>query len=128
MIRSTVDHLAQFLRRHWLPILLALLWALVLSGYAWLRHMRLNSSTFDLGIKAQVIWNTWQGDWFASTVEVSHYLGDHVQFIFLLIAPLFGLWEDVRVLLILQALLLGLGALPLYRIAQRKLDDQLLAA
>ena len=128
MIRSTVDHLAQFLRRHWLPILLALLWALVLSGYAWLRHMRLNSSTFDLGIKAQVIWNTWRGDWFASTVEVSHYLGDHVQLIFLLIAPLFGLWEDVRVLLILQALLLGLGAIPLYRIALRKLDDQVLAA
>ncbi|MFN2137387.1 MAG: DUF2079 domain-containing protein, partial [Candidatus Promineifilaceae bacterium] len=127
MIRSTANRLALFWRAHRLPLLAAMVWTLVLSAYAWLRHMRLNSSTFDLGIKAQVIWNSWHGDWFASSVEVSHYLGDHVQLIFLLLAPLFGLWEDVRVLLFAQALLLSLGALPVYRIARRALGDRGLA-
>lgn len=118
---------AQF-RKHWIPIFFAIIWAVVLSTYSLLRHNRLNSSTYDLGIKAQVIWNTWQGDWFASTVEVTHYLGDHVQLIFLILAPLFGLWEDARILLILQAVLLSLGVIPLYRIALRCLEDRWLAA
>ena len=124
MNRSANARFAQFLREHWVPILLALLWAVVLSAYAWLRHTRLNSSTYDLGIKAQVIWNTWRGDWFASSVEVSHYLGDHVQLIFLLLAPFLGFWRDARLLLIIQALLLSLGAVPIYRIALRKLNDR----
>jgi uncharacterized membrane protein len=124
MNRLNTARLKEFLRDHWLPILLALFWGVVLSAYAWLRHMRLNSSTYDLGIKAQVIWNTWRGDWFASTIEVSHYLGDHVQLIFLLLAPLFGIWRDVRMILIVQAFVLSAGAIPVYRIALRKLDDR----
>lgn len=104
-----------------------LLWTVILSAFAITRHQRLNSSAYDLAIKAQVIWNTFQGDWFASSIEVSHYLGDHVQLIFLLLAPFFALWEDVGVLLIIQALLLSLGALPVYRIARRTLDNQPLA-
>ncbi len=127
MIRSISNRLAQFLRVHWAPLLLALLWTLVLASYAWLRHTRINSSTFDLGIKAQVIWNTWHGDWFASSMEVSHYLGDHVQLIFLLLAPLFGLWADARMLLIAQSLLLSLGGVFVYRIALRQLGDRWLA-
>ena len=128
MMATTSRRLADFWRQHRIPLLLALLWTAVLTGYAWARHMRINSTTYDLGIKAQVIWNTWQGDWFASSVEVTHYLGDHVQLIFLLLAPLFGLWQDVRVLLLVQAILLSLGALPVYRIARRHLADPLLAA
>ena len=112
MMDTIWKRFTSFVRGHWPPLLLALVWAAVLSSYAWLRHVRLNSTTFDLGIKAQVIWNTWQGDWFASSIEVSHYLGDHVQLIFLLLAPLFALWEDVRVLLIVQSLLLAAGRAP----------------
>ncbi|MDJ0754323.1 MAG: DUF2079 domain-containing protein [Ardenticatenaceae bacterium] len=109
------------------PLLMIALWTAVLATYAVLRHDRLNSSVFDFGIKSQVIWNTYQGDWFASTIEVEHYLGDHVQLIFVLLAPLFALWEDPRVLLLVQSLLLGLAGLPLYRIARRKLQDDHLA-
>ncbi len=127
MIRTSAQRLQTFLWQHRLPLLLAAVWSVVLAAFALARHQRLNSSTFDLGIKAQVIWNTWQGDWFASSIEVRNYLGDHVQLIFLLLAPLFGLWDDVQILLIAQAILLAAGALPLYRIARRQLDDELLA-
>lgn len=106
---------------------LVVLWSLVLAGYAIARHERLNSSGYDLAIKAQVIWNTLQGRWFDSSIEVQHYLGDHVQLVFLLIAPLFALWSDVKVLLLLQAIVLSLGALPLYRTAWRWTADRWLA-
>jgi uncharacterized membrane protein len=86
----------------------------VLGTFAIVRHERLNSSTYDLGIKDQVIWNTSRGRWFASSVEVGHYLGDHVQLIFLPVALLYRIWPSVHLLLGLQALGLASGALPLY--------------
>lgn len=103
---------------------LALIGAIVFSGYALIRHERLNSSTYDLGIKAQVIWNTSQGRWFASSVEVTHYLGDHVQLIFLPLALLYRLWPDVRLLLTLQAVVLAAGVFPLYEITLRRLESR----
>jgi uncharacterized membrane protein len=108
-------------------MLMVLGWTAVLITYALARYNRLNATVYDLGIKSQVIWNTYQGRWFASSIEVEHYLGDHVQFIFLLMAPLFFLWEDVQILLILQSILLSLGAIPVFRIARRKLANQWLA-
>ena len=69
------------IKAHMTVILMALCWTVVLAGYAIARHERLNSTTFDLAIEAQVIWNTWQGDWFASSIEVDNYLGDHAAFI-----------------------------------------------
>ncbi len=126
-MKSTANRLNARLRSYCWPLLVIAIWTAVLAGYAILRHDRLNSSVYDFGIKSQVIWNTYQGSWFASTIEVEHYLGDHVQLIFLLLAPLFALWEDPRVLLLLQSLLLGLAGLPLYRIARRRLADKRLA-
>jgi len=127
MIRAFARDLRSFIRSHYLVLILVLLWAIVLAAYAFARHERLNSSGYDLAIKTQVIWNTFQGNWFASSIEVEHYLGDHVQLIFLLLAPLYALWADVRIMLLLQAILLSLGAIPVYRIALRELDDRRLA-
>lgn len=127
MIQAFTRDLRSFVRSHYQVLILVFLWAIVLATYAFARHERLNSSAYDLAIKTQVIWNTFQGDWFASSIEVEHYLGDHVQIIFLLLAPLYALWADVRVMLLLQAFLLSLAAIPVYRIALRRLADRWLA-
>lgn len=121
-----------FLRPHlpwanWIAVAMIAVWGIVLTGYAFIRHGRLNSSVYDFGIKSQVIWNTFQGEWFASTIEVEHYLGDHVQLIFVLLAPLFALWRDPRVLLLVQSLLLCTAGWPLFRIARRRLKHDGLA-
>ena len=115
------------LREYWLVCCLALIGAIAFSGFAIVRHERLNSSTYDLGIKDQVIWNTSQGRWFASSVEVTHYLGDHVQLIFLPLALLYRLWPDVRLLLVLQAVGLAVGVLPVYWLAFRRLENRFVA-
>jgi len=127
MIQTMTRNLRAFVQQHSLVLILVLIWAIVLAAYAFIRHDQLNSSAYDLAIKTQVIWNTYQGDLFASSIEVEHYLGDHVQLIFLLLAPLYGLWEDAKVMLLLQSILLSLGAIPVYRIGRRHLDDKWLA-
>lgn len=100
----------------WAMIVLA---ALVFSTYSLLRHASLQSSTYDLGIQDQVVWNTAQGRPFASSIEVRFYLADHLSLILGLFAPLYRLWPDVRLLLGLQACSLALGAYPVYRLARR---------
>ncbi len=110
----------------WL-LLMVTIWAIVLAGYAILRHERLNSSVYDFGIKSQVIWNTANGRWFASSIEVTQYLGDHFQLIFLPLAVLYRLWPNPNALLLVQSLLLALAAIPVYRIANRHLRSQKLA-
>ena len=127
MIQAFSRDLRVFIRSHRIVLILAFVWAIILAAYAFTRHDQLNSSAYDLAIKGQVIWNTFQGDWFASSIEVEHYLGDHVQLIFLPLAPLYALWADVKVLLLVQSILLSVAAVPIFRIARRRLDDSWLA-
>jgi uncharacterized membrane protein len=126
-MRASWQRLKEYGKTMWPACCLALIGVLVFSGFAITRHERLNSSTYDLGIKDQVIWNTSQGRWFASSVEVTHYLGDHVQLIFLPLALLYRLWPDVRLLLVIQAAGLAAGVLPLYWLALRRLGNRGLA-
>ncbi|MFH1099138.1 MAG: DUF2079 domain-containing protein [Candidatus Uhrbacteria bacterium] len=53
------------------------------------------------------------GDWYSS-IQANSYLGDHVEPILFLLAPIFRLWSDPRLLIILQALALALTAIPVY--------------
>ncbi len=59
-------------------VLLILIWIVILASFAITRHNRLNSSAYDLAIYSQVVWNTSRGHLFASSLEVSSFLGDHV--------------------------------------------------
>lgn len=109
--------------RRWQFILAALIVAAtaVLAGYSIARHNAFNSKAYDLGLHAQVWWNTGHGRLFAGSVEVDNYLGDHVSPIILPLAPLYRLWPDARLLLLLQASALAIGAWPLALLARRRL-------
>ncbi|NKQ37600.1 MAG: DUF2079 domain-containing protein [Chloroflexi bacterium] len=124
---SKTQNVQTFIREHRAVLIMVTIWAIVLAGFSILRHERLNSSVYDFGIKSQVIWNTANGRWFASSIEVTQYLGDHFQLIFLPLAALYRLWPNPNALLLVQSLLLALAAVPLYRIANRHLHSQKLA-
>lgn len=113
------------------------LWAMVLvyvvtyTTLSLVKHNRFHSFTLDLGIMTQVTWNTAHGRLFETSLGramdtelVGSYLGNHVRPVFLLLAPVYRVWPDPRVLLILQSLALGLGVVPLYLIAERDLRDR----
>ncbi len=106
-------------------IVLFLLGAVTLSVLALLHHRALGTG-YDLGIYDQVVWNIAHGRLFQTTLvyETGGYY-DHFEPILALIAPLYWLVPDVRVLMILQSLALALGSLPIYLFARERLAPYL---
>ncbi|HEY66067.1 MAG TPA: DUF2079 domain-containing protein [Caldilineae bacterium] len=97
------------------------------------RHQALQTNAYDLGNVDQAVWNTargrplaftnWEGR--AKTFKAGTRLAMHVEPIYFLIAPLYWIWSDPRALLILQSVVVALGALPAYWLARDKLGDGL---
>jgi len=87
-------------------------------------HWSLGTAAFDLGIQENTIWNTVHGDIFYSSLMGGHYLGVHTSLILLLVAPIYALAPATETLLILQSLVLGLAALPLFLLARNVLENR----
>lgn len=86
-----------------------LLFVLVFSYLSILRHNRINSAMYDLGLFDQLIYNLAHGRFFESSIKGFNYLGDHFSPILIIFAPLYWIWEDVRILLIAQAFIVSLS-------------------
>lgn len=82
------------------------------------RHNRFASLAFDLGIFDQAIWqfSTFSAPF--NTVRGIHIFGDHLTPINALISPIYWLFDNVRLLLVLQSLALASAAIPLFLIAR----------
>ena len=100
---------------------LAFLFAAGLVALTWTRHRALQTYGCDLGIFDNVLWNTVHGRFFHSAILGRNFFGEHASPILLLLAPLYALWPDARLLLLIQAVALAWVALPLYRMAARQL-------
>ena len=99
--------------------------------YTWLQHLRRQTSGFDLGYYATFFWNTLQGRPFYCPIthpRDGSYLSIHTEPAVYLLAPLYALRPDASTLVLLQAALLGLAAIPLYLIARRRLASDWRAA
>jgi uncharacterized membrane protein len=78
----------------------------------------------DLGRFDQPIWNTLQGRPFVRTEagqQVTRFT-DHVEPILVPISVIYLLWDDVRALLILQAVAVALGAFPVFWLTRDELE------
>ena len=78
---------------------------------------------FDFGIFDYMVWNNLHGNFFSGLFigEKSH-LSLHFQLILLPLAPIYLIWPDAKALLFIQSLVLGLGALPIYWLAESRLN------
>lgn len=115
--------------------LLILLFTLHFSWLAVMRHQMFRSSAMDLGYTTQVVWNTAHGRLFEfSTFEnapidlplkqfkrTDNLLAYHVELLLLPIALLYRVFPDPITLLVLQVVIIGLGALPAFWLARRRL-------
>lgn len=95
------------------------------------RYKTLNSYYYDLGIMNQVVYNTSQGRFLEMTNQdlkknVSR-LAIHFDPILAAFAPFYKLYEGPEILLIGQALILGLGAFAIYLISQKVLKKNLIS-
>jgi uncharacterized membrane protein len=87
------------------------------------RHERFGSNAFDLGIYDQTIWgySRFHAAWDNTVLETPNLLGNHFQPILVALAPLYWVWDDVRVLLVAQAVFLAAASLPLFAWARAEL-------
>jgi len=107
-----------------LLFLAILAYTLIFAGLAIELHEGLRTHRADLGQIAQAVWNSSRGRFVEMTDNgfVATRMSDHVEPILALISPILWFWADVRALLSLQALLVALGAWPLYELALRRLE------
>lgn len=92
------------------------------SGVSILRHDRFASGGYDLGIFDQTIWGYSRFEIVRNTVKgTPNLLGDHFHPALMLLAPAYWIWDDTRVLLVAQALLLAAASLPVYWWARSQL-------
>ncbi|NJN94519.1 MAG: DUF2079 domain-containing protein [Anaerolineales bacterium] len=87
-------------------------------------HDHFLTNGFDLGIFDYAAWNNLHGNFFkAEFIGVDSLFAIHFQPILLPLGLVFLLWSDAKALLLVQTVVLALGALPLYWLATEKLNS-----
>jgi uncharacterized membrane protein len=114
------------LGRPLIPVLLLLLclaYVVVLSAVAIFRLNRCGAWLGDLGIMDQSLWNTAHGRWFQESgshgYPINRALTGRLELVYLLLAPLYWIWPNIRLILVLQSVALSLGAIPTYLLGIR---------
>jgi uncharacterized membrane protein len=104
------------------PFVLALAAFAAYSAAEIYRFDRFGSTAFDLGIQAQAVWGYSHFKIVPNTVlGVPNDLGDHFDPILTVLGPLFWIWDDPRVLLLVQSFLLASASLPVFSWARQRL-------
>jgi uncharacterized membrane protein len=89
------------------------------------QHHRLATASFDLGIIDNVMFNTMRGHPFRATILFGpgggSLLAGHANFVAYLFVPFYWMWPKAETLLIIQSILLGFCAVPLYGFAKTKI-------
>lgn len=112
----------------WLPAFLVagltVFFVVYFGYYTVLHHYRLQSHSYDLAIFDNMMWNLLRGEGFKASPELGR-TGSHIQvhanFAAYLLAPFYALRQKADTLLVLQALITGLGTIPIYLLAKRRL-------
>ncbi len=104
-----------------------IIYIIFFTSFSWTQHDLFITNIYDLANMEQAIWNTLRGDILRMTTyyPVETRLFFHAEPIFFLLAPLYALWQHPKMLLLLQSIILGLGALPVFLIAYEKLKNTL---
>lgn len=111
--------------RDYIVLLMIVLYLLVFGALSILKHLSFNSTAFDLAIYDQTTWSFSKFTNLFNTVMGAYPFGDHVTPILFLIAPFYWIYSSPIVLLILQTVVIALGALPLYWMARKELGTSL---
>lgn len=101
-------------------------YAVLFASAAVLHYLVFQEWRFDLGNMVQAIWNTLHGHFLETTTlsgQQHNRLGFHVDPFLVLLMPLFWVWSSPLLLLVLQALAVASGALPVFWLARKHLGS-----
>ena len=104
-------------------ILIALVWVGIAAHNSISELQTYNSTSRDIGVYLQMLWNTGHGRPFHTTLLESNriHLAEHVALLLPALAPLYALRPDPRWLFVAQAAVVALTAVPIYLLARRLL-------
>jgi uncharacterized membrane protein len=107
--------------------LLVLGYALYMSWFTILNHRHFGTSSFDLGGYDCAFYNTLHGHPFRSPPSIPDagngaILRTHAEFALYTLLPLYALYPNAQTLLVLQSWALASGAVPVYRMASRRVS------
>lgn len=108
-----------------LPYWLAGVFYLLYATYSLLRHARMDSHAFDLGLFEQVVQSYAHFRAPVSDIREPGFnvLGEHFHPILAVLAPFYRLFPGAETLLVAQAVLMALSVVPMTRIGQRAFGD-----
>jgi len=90
-------------------------------------HQRIQTMAFDLGIYDNLMYNALHGRPFHAPILFGpgdkNYIAGHAEYAMLLFVPIYAIKPGPEVLLVLQAVLMGFAAVPLYFLAKRFLTN-----
>ncbi|MBU0597517.1 DUF2079 domain-containing protein [Patescibacteria group bacterium] len=103
-------------------LLAILVYVIFFSVFSIVRYNLFIPGMYDMGNMEQTVWNTAQGDVLRMTTQFPAFsrLHYHVEPVFLLLAPLYSFWPDGRLLLVIQTVIMALGAIPVFLLARYK--------
>ena len=98
-----------------------------MSTIAVLQQRAYETGRFDVGNLTQVVWSTAHGRFLEMTDvhgdQISR-LGAHFDPIVVLLVPLWWIWPSPELLLVVQAVAVALGAIPVYLLARKHLGSE----
>ncbi len=124
-IVQTAQSIVETLRfRYAIPVL-ALLYLVTVLLADIVRQYVLETRAFDLGIFAQAVWNTLQGNFLFSSLKGGIcLLGDHVSPILVVAVPFYAVFKTPLTLIVLQALAAASAFIFITLLAQKTLKDR----
>ncbi len=106
--------------------LLIIAYIIYFTSTSFLRYDNFYTGRFDLGNMDQTVWNTIHGRIFktnSDTGAIISRLAVHADFILIFLSPLYLIWEHAKMLLLLQTVILGVGAFFVFAIAKHVLKN-----
>ena len=121
----------KFLIKYWQEIILIIgffSYIIYFTVATFQKYINFYMGRFDLGNMDQTVWNTLHGNIFMltdpnGTAEISR-LAVHADFILILLSPLYLIWEDPRILLLVQTTVLAFGGIFVYLISREVLKNK----
>jgi len=134
-LRSKLEAVVSLIERKAEATVLVLIsvYVAVFSGFTILMYYTFKTYAWDLGIFLQALWTTVnRGQLFYYTIELpvnpsGSFFGAHFAPILFLVLPIYAVFQSPFTLLVLQSVVLALGAVPIYLIAKKHLGDRLSA-
>lgn len=103
---------------HVVAVSLTVVYTVWLAARTTRDHFGLGTSAYDFGLYDQGLWLLSRGEAPFVTLMGRNLFGDHTSFILLPLVPLYWLVDSTGLLFVVQAIVLGVGALPVWKSAR----------